>query len=492
MKYILAIDQGTTSSRAILFDKKANIVASSQLEISSITNKSGWVEQDPLELVESVRQVIIGVLNKANISAKDIEAVGITNQRETTILWDKKTGKPVNKAIVWQSRQSEKICKEWIKLGYNDKVLEKTGLIINPYFSASKIKWILENTKGLEDKLNKGEILFGTVDTYLIWNLSKGKLHITDYTNASRTMLFNIKELKWDEELLEKFCIPKSILPKVVPSSGNLGKLEILGEEVNLGAIAGDQSAALFGQCCFDLGDVKNTYGTGCFALMNTGSEVITSKNGLLSTIAWHIDGKTTYALEGSVFVAGAAVQWLRDSMKFFKTSAMSYDLALNAKHQEEIFLVPAFTGLGAPYWDNEVRGAIFGITKDTSREDLTSATLDAIAYQVKDVITLMEKEARIKLHHLKVDGGACENDYLMQFQSNILPATIYRPKIIESTALGVAYMAGLASGYFKSVEEITKLHQIERVFTNKMNEKKRQELYQKWLTAVKAARMFK
>ncbi|MDD3623939.1 MAG: glycerol kinase GlpK [Bacilli bacterium] len=492
MKYILAIDQGTTSSRAILFDKKANIVASSQLEISSITNKSGWVEQDPLELVESVRQVIIGVLNKANISAKDIEAVGITNQRETTILWDKKTGKPVNKAIVWQSRQSEKICKEWIKLGYNDKVLEKTGLIINPYFSASKIKWILENTKGLEDKLNKGEILFGTVDTYLIWNLSKGKLHITDYTNASRTMLFNIKELKWDEELLEKFCIPKSILPKVVPSSGNLGKLEILGEEVNLGAIAGDQSAALFGQCCFDLGDVKNTYGTGCFALMNTGSEVITSKNGLLSTIAWHIDGKTTYALEGSVFVAGAAVQWLRDSMKFFKTSAMSYDLALNAKHQEEIFLVPAFTGLGAPYWDNEVRGAIFGITKDTSKEDITSATLDAIAYQVKDVITLMEKEAKIQLHNLKVDGGACENDYLMQFQSNILPATIYRPKIIESTALGVAYMAGLASGYFKSVEEITKLHQIERVFTNKMNEKKRQELYQKWLTAVKAARMFK
>lgn len=492
MKYILAIDQGTTSSRAILFDKKANIVASSQLEISSITNKSGWVEQDPLELVESVRQVIIGVLNKANISAKDIEAVGITNQRETTILWDKKTGKPVNKAIVWQSRQSEKICKEWIKLGYNDKVLEKTGLIINPYFSASKIKWILENTKGLEDKLNKGEILFGTVDTYLIWNLSKGKLHITDYTNASRTMLFNIKELKWDEELLEKFCIPKSILPKVVPSSGNLGKLEILGEEVNLGAIAGDQSAALFGQCCFDLGDVKNTYGTGCFALMNTGSEVITSKNGLLSTIAWHIDGKTTYALEGSVFVAGAAVQWLRDSMKFFKTSAMSYDLALNAKHQEEIFLVPAFTGLGAPYWDNEVRGAIFGITKDTSREDITSATLDAIAYQVKDVIGLMEKEAKIQLHNLKVDGGACENDYLMQFQSNILPATIYRPKIIESTALGVAYMAGLASGYFKSVEEITKLHQIERVFTNKMNEKKRQELYQKWLTAVKAARMFK
>ncbi len=492
MKYILAIDQGTTSSRAILFDKKANIVASSQLEISSITNKSGWVEQDPLELVESVRQVIIGVLNKANISAKDIEAVGITNQRETTILWNKKTGKPVNKAIVWQSRQSEKICKEWIEKGYNDKVLEKTGLIINPYFSASKIKWILENTKGLEDKLNKGEILFGTVDTYLIWNLSKGKLHITDYTNASRTMLFNIKELKWDEELLEKFCIPKSILPKVVPSSGNLGKLEILGEEVNLGAIAGDQSAALFGQCCFDLGDVKNTYGTGCFALMNTGSEVITSKNGLLSTIAWHIDGKTTYALEGSVFVAGAAVQWLRDSMKFFKTSAMSYDLALNAKHQEEIFLVPAFTGLGAPYWDNEVRGAIFGITKDTSREDITSATLDAIAYQVKDVITLMEKEAKIQLHNLKVDGGACENDYLMQFQSNILPATIYRPKIIESTALGVAYMAGLASGYFKSVEEITKLHQIERVFTNKMNEKKRQELYQKWLTAVKAARMFK
>lgn len=492
MKYILAIDQGTTSSRAILFDKKANIVASSQLEISSITNKSGWVEQDPLELVESVRQVIIGVLNKANISAKDIEAVGITNQRETTILWNKKTGKPVNKAIVWQSRQSEKICKEWIKLGYNDKVLEKTGLIINPYFSASKIKWILENTKGLEDKLNKGEILFGTVDTYLIWNLSKGKLHITDYTNASRTMLFNIKELKWDEELLEKFALPKSILPKVVPSSGNLGKLEILGEEVNLGAIAGDQSAALFGQCCFDLGDVKNTYGTGCFALMNTGSEVITSKNGLLSTIAWHIDGKTTYALEGSVFVAGAAVQWLRDSMKFFKTSAMSYDLALNAKHQEEIFLVPAFTGLGAPYWDNEVRGAIFGITKDTSREDITSATLDAIAYQVKDVITLMEKEAKIQLHNLKVDGGACENDYLMQFQSNILPATIYRPKIIESTALGVAYMAGLASGYFKSVEEITKLHQIERVFTNKMNEKKRQELYQKWLTAVKAARMFK
>lgn len=492
MKYILAIDQGTTSSRAILFDKKANIVASSQLEISSITNKSGWVEQDPLELVESVRQVIIGVLNKANISAKDIEAVGITNQRETTILWDKKTGKPVNKAIVWQSRQSEKICKEWIEKGYNDKVLEKTGLIINPYFSASKIKWILENTKGLEDKLNKGEILFGTVDTYLIWNLSKGKLHITDYTNASRTMLFNIKELKWDEELLEKFCIPKSILPKVVPSSGNLGKLEILGEEVNLGAIAGDQSAALFGQCCFDLGDVKNTYGTGCFALMNTGSEVITSKNGLLSTIAWHIDGKTTYALEGSVFVAGAAVQWLRDSMKFFKTSAMSYDLALNAKHQEEIFLVPAFTGLGAPYWDNEVRGAIFGITKDTSREDITSATLDAIAYQVKDIIGLMEKEAKIQLHNLKVDGGACENDYLMQFQSNILPATIYRPKIIESTALGVAYMAGLASGYFKSVEEITKLHQIERVFTNKMNEKKRQELYQKWLTAVKAARMFK
>lgn len=492
MKYILAIDQGTTSSRAILFDKKANIVASSQLEISSITNKSGWVEQDPLELVESVRQVIIGVLNKANISAKDIEAVGITNQRETTILWDKKTGKPVNKAIVWQSRQSEKICKEWIEKGYNDKVLEKTGLIINPYFSASKIKWILENTKGLEDKLNKGEILFGTVDTYLIWNLSKGKLHITDYTNASRTMLFNIKELKWDDELLEKFALPKSILPKVVPSSGNLGKIEILGEEVNLRAIAGDQSAALFGQCCFDLGDVKNTYGTGCFALMNTGSEVITSKNGLLSTIAWHIDGKTTYALEGSVFVAGAAVQWLRDSMKFFKTSAMSYDLALNAKHQEEIFLVPAFTGLGAPYWDNEVRGAIFGITKDTSREDITSATLDAIAYQVKDVIGLMEKEAKIQLHNLKVDGGACENDYLMQFQSNILPATIYRPKIIESTALGVAYMAGLASGYFKSVEEITKLHQIERVFTNKMNEKKRQELYQKWLTAVKAARMFK
>ena len=492
MKYILAIDQGMTSSRAILFDKKANIVASSQLEIASITNKSGWVEQDPLEIIESVRQVIIGVLNKANIKVSDIDSIGITDQRETTILWDKKTGKPVNKAIVWQSRQSEAICNKWIQEGYNDLVKEKTGLIINPYFSASKIKWIIENTKGLKERCEKEEILFGTVDTYLIWNLSKGKLHITDYTNASRTMLFNINELKWDQELLEMFKIPKSILPKVVPSSGALGKLEILGKEVNLSAIAGDQSAALFGQCCFDLGDVKNTYGTGCFALMNTGSNVITSKNGLLSTIAWHIDGKTTYALEGSVFVAGAAVQWLRDSMRFFKTSAMSYDLALNAKHQEEVFLVPAFTGLGAPYWDNDVRGAIFGITKDTSREDLTSATLDAIAYQVKDVIGLMEKEAKLKLHHLKVDGGASENDYLMQFQANILPATIYRPKIIESTALGIAYLAGLASGYFKGIDEITKLHQIERVFTNKMNDEKREELYRKWLTAVKAARVFK
>ena len=298
MKYILAIDQGTTSSRAILFDKKANIVASSQLEIASITNKSGWVEQDPLEIIESVRQVIIGVLNKANIKVSDIDSIGITNQRETTILWDKKTGKPVNKAIVWQSRQSEAICNKWIQEGYNDLVKEKTGLIINPYFSASKIKWIIENTKGLKERCEKEEILFGTVDTYLIWNLSKGKLHITDYTNASRTMLFNINELKWDQELLEMFKIPKSILPKVVPSSGALGKLEILGKEVNLSAIAGDQSAALFGQCCFDLGDVKNTYGTGCFALMNTGSNVITSKNGLLSTIAWHIDGKTTYALE--------------------------------------------------------------------------------------------------------------------------------------------------------------------------------------------------
>ena len=496
---ILAIDQGTTSSRAILFDKDSNVVATSQVELGIIYPASGWIEQSAAELWESVMQVLRNVLLNKNYDKTSIKAIGITNQRETTILWNKETGEPLYNAIVWQSRQSQDICEELSTHDNMKLVRDKTGLLINPYFSATKIKWIIDNVKGVKELIKEKKVLFGTVDTYLLWKLTKGKLHLTDYTNASRTMLFNIHTLEWDKELLELFDIDESILPKVVNSSDIYGEATALHDidenlHINVASMVGDQQASLFGQCCYNVGDVKNTYGTGCFMLMNIGDKAKYSSQGLLTTIAWGLNGKISYALEGSVFIGGSAVQWLRDGLKMITKSSdvENYSNLQNIPSSNGIYVVPAFVGLGTPYWDNDARGAIFGLTRATSNADIINATVESIAYQSKDVMEVMKEDSGFDIKTLAVDGGASVNDYLIQFQSDLLNCKIVRPTCLETTALGAAYMAGLAVGVYKNLEELKSNHMINKVFMPRINNEKREELYKGWKKAIKATREYK
>ena len=496
-KYVLAIDQGTTSSRAIIFNRESEIVSTAQMEFSQICPKSGWVEHNPIEIWETVYEVVKEALFKSGLRLSDIAAIGITNQRETTILWDKKTGKPVYNAICWQSRQSQSICEEWINKGYEDLIHKKTGLIINPYFSASKIKWIFDNVPGVYERALKGEIYFGTVDTFLVWKLTEGKCHITDVTNASRTMLFNINTLSWDPDLMNLFGIPECILPKVVSNSEEYGiatKLYQIDEssDIPIASIIGDQQASLFGQCCFDVGSVKNTYGTGCFMLMNTKNRAVYSKNGLLTTIAWKIGAAVEYALEGSVFVGGSAIQWLRDGMRMFAKSSDCEEYAKRTLSSDGVYVVPAFVGLGTPYWDNDARGAVFGLTRATKKEHFITATLESIAYQTKDVMEVMKEEAKTRIRTLAVDGGASANNYLMQFQADILDVKVLRPKCLETTALGAAYLAGLATHVWKNKEEILKDHTIEKIFLNTISEDERNKRYNGWKKAIEATRVYK
>lgn len=484
-KYVLALDQGTTSSRAILFDRNGTIVKLAQHEFKQIYPKPGWVEHDPLEILET--QLISAKEAISNINPEEIACIGITNQRETTVLWDKNTGKPVYNAIVWQSRQTSEICDELKRTGIEPYINENTGLVIDAYFSGTKIKWILDNVPGVREKAKNGDILFGTIDTWLIWNLSERKIHVTDYSNASRTMIYNIKELKWDEKILDALNIPKSLLPEVKNSSefyDNTNR-NVFGASIPISGIAGDQQSALFGQLCFQEGMVKNTYGTGCFMLMNTGEKIVKSHNGLITTIAWGIDGKVEYALEGSIFVAGAAIQWLRDELKLIHDAKDSEYFANKVGDNNGVYVVPAFTGLGAPYWDMYARGAIVGLTRGVNRNHIIRATLESIAYQTKDIIEAMVDDSGINLTALKVDGGASSNNFLMQFQSDILNVNIERPDVTETTALGAAYLAGLAVGFWKSKGEIVQNWSINRKFRPDMNEEIREKLYNGWKKAV-------
>ena len=495
-KYILSIDQGTTSSRVILFDKENNIIASSQLEVGIICEHNGWVEQNALEIWETVYECLKMVITNPKINPLDIISIGITNQRETTIIWDKSTGKPLCNAIVWQSRQTTEICDKWIEEGYTDLIKNKTGLIINPYFSASKIRFMIDNNPIIKEKIDKEDALFGTVDSYLVWKLTEGKRHITDMSNASRTMLFNIHTLKWDDELLNIFNIPKSILPNIVSSSEVYETASILKNinkdlDIPISSIIGDQQASLFGQCCFNAGDVKNTYGTGCFMLMNTKDKIVDSKNGLLTTIAWNINGKVEYALEGSVFVGGSAVQWLRDGMRLINKSK-DVEESSRIDGSNGVYVVPAFVGLGTPYWDNDARGSVFGLTRATTRENFINATVESIAYQSKDVMEVMKQDANLQINTLSVDGGASSNNYLMKFQSNILNCKIIRPTCLETTALGAAYLAGLAVGFWGSKEDLIKLHKVDQIFMPNITEEERTKLYNGWKQAVKATMIFK
>ncbi|WP_102349546.1 glycerol kinase GlpK [Bacillus sp. Marseille-P3661] len=493
--YILSLDQGTTSSRAILFNKQGKIIHVAQKEFTQIFPNPGWVEHNANEIWGSILAVIAAVLSESGIKPQQIAGIGITNQRETTVVWNRETGQPVYNAIVWQSRQTAEICDELKSKGYNDLFHEKTGLLIDAYFSGTKIKWILDNVEGAREKAEKGQLLFGTIDTWLIWKLTGGKVHVTDYTNASRTLMFNIYDLKWDDQLLEVLTIPKAMLPQVKSSSEIYGKTahyHFFGQEVPIAGVAGDQQAALFGQACFDKGLAKNTYGTGCFMLMNTGEKAVASKHGLLTTIAWGVNGKVEYALEGSIFVAGSAVQWLRDGLRMFANAKDSEQYALRVDSSDGVYVVPAFVGLGTPYWDSDVRGAIFGLTRGTTKEHFVRATLESLAYQTRDVLAAMEADASISLKTLRVDGGAVRNEFLMNFQSDILGVPVERPVINETTALGAAYLAGLAVGYWKDQEEISKQWQIDQRFAPSMTEKRRNELYSGWKKAVHAAMTFK
>ena len=484
-KYIIALDQGTTSSRAIVFDKNQNILGVSQKEITQIYPKEGWVEHNPMEIWASQYGVLQEVMAKININPKDIAAIGITNQRETTIVWDKTTGEPIYNAIVWQCRRTSKMIDQLKDSGIDKYVQKKTGLIPDAYFSATKIKWILDNVEGAREKADKGELLFGTVDTWLTWKMTEGEVHVTDYTNASRTMLYNIRELKWDEELLRIFNIPLSMLPQVKSSSEVYGYTSLKEWRVPIAGIAGDQQAALFGQTAFNKGEAKNTYGTGCFLLMNTGEELVESKEGLLTTIAIGIENKVQYALEGSVFVGGAVIQWLRDELKLISDASDSEYFASKVKDNGGVYLVPAFVGLGAPYWDMYARGTIFGLTRGTNKNHIIRAALESIAYQLKEVMETMEKESNIKIKRLKVDGGASKNKLLMQFQSDIMNVEVSRPIITETTALGAAYLAGLAVGFWKDRNELSKgWYESERYHPN-MVEEDRNKLYSKWKKAV-------
>lgn len=494
MKYIVALDQGTTSSRAIIFDHDQNIISTSQKEFTQIYPKEGWVEHDPMEIWATQYGVLQEAMAKKSISPDDIAAIGITNQRETTIIWDKNTGKPVHNAIVWQCRRTASICDSLKETdGFEDYVRQNTGLVIDAYFSATKIKWILDNVEGAREKAERGDLLFGTVDTWLLWNLTNREVFVTDYTNASRTMLFNIKTLRWDEKILEMLDIPASMLPQVKNSSQVYGYAGLgqQGRKVPVAGIAGDQQAALFGQACFEQGQAKNTYGTGCFILMNTGEKFVKSSNGLLTTIAIGIDDRVTYALEGSVFIAGAVVQWLRDELRLIDSASETERLAQSVSDSGGVYLVPAFTGLGAPHWDMYARGTITGITRGTGRSHIVRAALESIAYQTRDVLDAMMQDTGINLKSLKVDGGASQNNFLMQFQADILGKEVDRPVVTETTALGAAYLAGLATGFWKSRDEIAQKWSMDRKFMPVMNIDEREARYSKWKKAVTRATLW-
>ncbi|MCE5020986.1 glycerol kinase GlpK [Staphylococcus haemolyticus] len=494
-KYIMSIDQGTTSSRAILFDKEGDIKGVAQREFKQYFPKSGWVEHDANEIWTSVLAVMTEVLNENEINADQIEGIGITNQRETTVIWDKNTGRPIYHAIVWQSRQTQSICHELKEQGHEETFRNKTGLLLDPYFAGTKVKWILDNVDGAREKAENGDLLFGTIDTWLVWKLSGGEAHITDYSNASRTLMYNIYDLKWDDELLDLLNVPKQLLPEVKESSeiyAHTKDYHFFGQEVPISGIAGDQQAALFGQACFERGDVKNTYGTGGFMLMNTGEEPVKSESGLLTTIAYGLDGKVNYALEGSIFVSGSAIQWLRDGLRIINSAPQSENYATRVDSTDNVYFVPAFVGLGTPYWDSEARGAIFGLSRGTEKEHFIRATLESLCYQTRDVMEAMSKDSKIEVNNLRVDGGAVKNNFIMQFQADIVNTAVERPEIQETTALGAAYLAGLAAGFWDSKDEIANRWQLETEFTPQMSEEDRTKLYKGWKKAVEATQVFK
>ncbi len=489
-KYIMALDLGTTSCRCIIFDKNGRICSAAQKEFTQYFPQPGWVEHDAEEIWATQTGLMYEAMSKIDITINEIAGIGITNQRETTVLWDKETGRPVHKAIVWQCRRTAGYCDELKNLGMAEFFRTKTGLVLDAYFSATKLRWLLDNADGARERAEKGELLFGTVDSWIIWKLTGGKVHVTDYSNASRTMLFNIHTLKWDEEILRVLKIPQQILPEVKPSSHVYGYTDskLFGREVPIAGAGGDQQCALFGQTCFERGEVKNTYGTGGFMLMNTGTAPVNSHNGLVTTIAWGVDDKVEYALEGSIFVAGAAVQWLRDELGLIRNAAESEVLAKSVPDANGCYVVPAFVGLGAPYWDQYARGAIVGLTRGVNRNHIVRATLESIAYQVNDVLMAMQEDSGMPITSLRVDGGACDNDFLMQFQADILNTSVVRPYCIETTAMGAAYLAGLAVGYWRSKEEILANHVIAAEFKPQMGQAKRESLLQGWHNAVKAA----
>lgn len=493
--YILALDQGTTSSRAILFNREGVIVHSAQREFPQYFPKPGWVEQQPNEIWGSILAVIASCLSESGIKPRQIAGIGITNQRETTIVWEKETGNPIYPAIVWQSRQTADICEQLKSAGPNDTFRKKTGLLIDPYFSGTKVKWILDHVPGSRARAEKGELLFGTIDTWLIWKLSGGKLHVTDYSNASRTLMFNIHDLCWDEELLKLLDVPKVMLPEVRSSSeiyGTTVPYHFFGEQVPIAGAAGDQQAALFGQTCFEQGMIKTTYGTGCFMLMNTGEKPVASEHGLITSIAWGIGGKVEYALEGSIFVSGSAIQWLRDGLRMFRDAKDSEAYAARVDSTEGVYVVPAFVGLGSPYWDSDVRGAVFGLTRGTTKEHFIRATLESLAYQTKDILGAMEQDSGFTVRKLRVDGGAVSNGFLMEFQSDILNLPVERPVVRETTALGAAFLAGLAVGYWSDRDEICRIWSLDRRFEPTMGTEARESLYGGWKKAVHAAMAFK
>ncbi|MEG0829187.1 MAG: glycerol kinase GlpK [Anaerovoracaceae bacterium] len=488
-KYVMALDQGTTSSRCILYDKEGKIVSGAQKEFKQIYPQTGWVEHDPMEIWSTQMGVVQEAILKIDATYKNIDTIGITNQRETTVVWEKSTGKPICNAIVWQCRRTASYCDKLRANGFTDMIREKTGLLLDAYFSATKLAWILDNVDGAREKAEAGDLLFGTVETWLIWKLTGDKLHITDYSNASRTMLFNINTLTWDEELLELFQIPRSMLPEVHPSSEIYGISDpkLFGGEITISGIAGDQQAALFGQTCFKPGEGKNTFGTGCFMLMNTGEKPVFSQNGLLTTIAWVIDGKVTYALEGSIFVAGAAIQWLRDELGILEKASDSERMAKAVEDSNGVYIVPAFVGLGAPHWDPYARGAMFGLTRGANRNHVVRATLESLAYQTYDLLQVMAKDTGIETPLLKVDGGASTNNFLLQFLADVLDKEVQRPRCVETTSLGAAYLAGLATGYWKDKEDIIENCHIDRIFKPDIKDYKRKEILDGWESAVKA-----
>ena len=487
-QFIISLDQGTTSSRALLVDHDGTIQGLVQKEFKQIFPKSGWVEHDPKEILDSQMMVLEELLEKEEVKPSEIIGIGITNQRETTVVWNKNTGEPIYNAIVWQDKRTADICEHLKKSGLTEHVKKTTGLVIDSYFSGSKVKWILDNVKGAKKKAQAGDLLMGTIDTWLVWNMTKEHNHVTDYTNASRTMIYDIVNLKWDDKMLKALDIPKTMLPEVKPSSAYFGDYEIDGVKIPIAGIAGDQQAALFGQACFKKGSAKNTYGTGCFMLMNTGEKPQFSKNGLLTTIAYGLNGKVHYALEGSIFIAGAAIQWLRDGLELIDDAKETEELANSIEGENPVYVVPAFAGLGAPYWDMYARGAVFGLTRDTGKAHLAKATLEALAYQTKDILKAMEDDSGIQLKNLRVDGGACANDHLMQFQADILDSEVHRPEIIESTAMGSAFLAGIEVGFWQQ-SDIDESRPMNKIFTPTFDRVKRKRLYKKWQKAVERSK---